>query len=203
MLNLAVNRSCLLPLLRIAAVAGLAALALPSRADTIVAVDLSNIKFVGNNSCNGSCTDIFNATYEFDATTDSVVGGTLNVSNTGILSTVQLYSTTTYSIQFNSTAPSTYESVIWDFSPYSPFPEVGTSPHTYSLGDLNLLCENGPCSAEFDAGYTSASSGSITVSAVNAGVAPEPSSLSLLGSGLLAMAGLGRQVYTRRRRIAL
>jgi hypothetical protein len=58
----------------------LAATALPSRADTIVSVDLSNITFKGNKTCGGTCQDIFNVTWEFSLYTNFPKTGKYSLS---------------------------------------------------------------------------------------------------------------------------
>ena len=174
-------RSSFLHLLRVAAIGALVATALPSRADTIVSIDLSNITYKGNNTCHGTCQDVFNATWQWDETTNSIVAGSMTVSNTGVLGTMAFFASTGFSFQFNSTTPSTYEAVSWYFG--NSFP----APGTYALSDLYLYCDLGPCSTEFATDtYLSPSSGKITISTV--ATTPEPRSLILLASGLLAIA---------------
>jgi len=188
--------SPLLQLVPIAIVFALAAAALPSRADTIVSIDLSNITYIGNNTCGGTCKDVFNASWLWDATTDAIVPSSLTVSNTGILGSVALYATTTYSFQFNSTDPSTYQALSWYYS--SNFPALGT----YAINDLYLYCESGPCSTEFASDtYISPSSGKITIAAVSS--VPESSSFLLLACGLSAVAGIASRKHLRERLTAI
>jgi len=160
----------------------MAAIAVPCRADTIVAIDLSNVTFTGNNSCGTACKDVFNATWDWDATTQSIVSGTLNVNNSGVLGSMSLYAVTSYSFQFNSTTllPD-YDSITWYFG--GSFPATGT----YTVSQEYMYCGGGVCATDFGSGYSDPKSGTITVSPVNSPV-PEPSSISLLGLGILTLA---------------
>ena len=161
----------------------LAAIVVPSRADSIVAIDMSNISFTGNHVCGGICKDTFNATWDWDATTKSVVPGSVNVSNSGPLGNLSLTYVTSYSFQFNSTSLPDYDAITWYFG--SNFPASGT----YDLSEAYLYCGGGVCAADFGSGYSDPKSGKITVAPVLSPV-PEPSSISLLGLGILALGSL-------------
>ena len=66
-----------------------AAMESPAKADSIVAVTVPTVTFVGNPVCgaskNMSCVESFNASFQWDNTTNSVVPGTAQITPTGPL----------------------------------------------------------------------------------------------------------------------
>lgn len=182
------------------------------RADSIVAVTITNLTFNTFNSCCGSQT--VNATFLWDNTTNSFVPGSLSATTSGALGSSFTVTPATSGPGFSlSTLPSNPISAtivfsMTSFSPgllslgtYSSFTTTPISPPGTVFSYLacgNLACTSGTgfFGTNFAGGVfvfkgAFASSGSIIVSGV-----PEPGSLFLLCTGLL---GLGPLVLKSRR----
>lgn len=178
----------------VVALAGLLAVtAIPSYADTIVSMDMSNITFAGNDTCSPSpCKDTFNASWKWDATTGTLVLGSVDVSNAGSLGNdFQLVywpgnpSENTYSFQFfESPLYHPDATILWYFD-QTRFPAIGT----YNLSEAYLYCSlGGPCASDFTSGYSQPTLGTLTISDAgqpNSAPTPEPCTILLVGTGIL------------------
>lgn len=171
-----------------------------AKADSSVEVTISNATFIGNDTCiPGPCSEVFNAQYQLDVTTNQVVSGSVSYQGTGTLGTlslVHLFAGTTSGVCSDGPCPifvgnlnPAYVWLTWD-NPTTAYPAIGT----YSILQLFMTCEAADsCPNQFSQD-TVASSGTITVGAV-----PEPSSLFLFSSGLVGLVGFARGRQGRRK----
>lgn len=185
----------------------IAAAPITVRADSIVAVTISNLTFDTFNSCCG--TQTVNATFLWDNTTNSFVPGSLSVSTSGLLGSSFTLTPASSGPGFSlNTLPSNPISATIVFSMTSFSPSL-LSPGTYSFTTTPisppgtvftyLSCGNLACTGtgfngtNFAGGVfvfkgAFASSGTVIVSGV-----PEPGSLLLLCTGLLGLGPLVRR----------
>lgn len=198
----------------LAAAVVLIGLAVPraARAD-IVEVSISDVSFNGKSVCGPSgtalCTQTVSASYEWNNATNSYVAGTLAYTESGALgssfttlATPYLRSGTGVEFDLFGGGGDTFFILAEGASglPTGTYPVVfdifGGPAGDYS-GDLE--CSAVPCSADFSPvgpygdGGAFATGGTVTVSEVSA--TPEPSSIPLLGLGLL---GLVSTVWRKR-----
>lgn len=156
----------------------LSLIAIPAHADTIRSISMNNITFTGTNACSPApCAETFNATWKWDATTNTLVAGSLKISEKGSLGTFALAYITSYSFQFYNDLVTPSAAVLWYFG--SGFPSVGL----YPLSEVYLYCWNDTtCASNFAPGYSHPTAGTVRIAAV-----PEPSTVLLMGFGLLAI----------------
>ena len=186
-----------------------------ARADQIDLVTVSNLTFqaaAGNFSCPGvpgmlvPCTETFNASFEWDNTTETLVPGTDNVSATGALSAADVAGPWTITKADYSVIPLVQGPYIAEY----PGPdyiaisdtdwETPMTPGVYPYTNASMACYEAPsqCDSLFDFYPTpgtvvspTAISGTITIAAV-----PEPSTVLLLAAGLVSAAAVRRPRLT-------
>jgi hypothetical protein len=190
---------------------GLAAPRIAS-ADDLVTVSISNVSFSGNSVCGPSgtalCTETISASYEWDNTTDSYVTGSFASTESGALGSSFTLAfppqeRAAWAVEFDVDGGGS--TIFFDLVNTSglttgTYAAVGDAffvpPGNYS-GDLE--CGSTPCSTDFPVvgpygdGGAFASGGTVTVSPAVAGVAPEPSTILLMGTSLLAVAAVRRK----------
>lgn len=190
---------------------GLAAPRIAS-ADDIVTVSISNVSFSGNSVCGSSgtdlCTETISASYEWDNTTNAYVSGSFASTESGALGSSF---TLAYQPQVRAGQAVEFDvdgggsTIFFDLDDSGSGLITGTytavgDAFGAPLGDYSadLDCGSTPCSTDFpvlspyDDGGAFASGGTVVVSPAVA-TTPEPSSMLLIGAGLLAVAAVRRK----------
>ena len=176
--------------------------AVPARADSYVNVALSDITVTGNNSCSPApCSETFTISFEWDTSTESVVSSTISVNASGVLPNNFEYEQSCFSCSqpvFIFARIGVGDALDWYSSMYS-FPSIGTFSATspaFAVGFAcasDALCVDASPDTSGCCSLWNTTSGTITVSEVGPVTTPEPSSLLLLGAGLVGVAGMRKR----------
>jgi hypothetical protein len=183
--------------------------AMPAECDQIMSVAVSNLTFqasAGNSSCGvAACVETFNATFQWDNTTESLVPGTEAVSASGVLSPGDVTGPWTIFDNIAYTGSQLGFGIVE--YPGPDYISIGDTnwetpiiPGVYTYKNATMFCFEAPsqCDTAFDFNPVSglvtgptAVAGTITISPASA---PEPSSLILIGSVLLIAGALRRRL---------
>jgi hypothetical protein len=190
---------------------------MPAHADDIVQVTISNLVFSGNDACGPSgvtlCSEVLNASYQWDNSTNSYIAGSLSFNATGVLGSSLPFVNPAFLVtgngpnpevfvQFGDASNDLFNIVLTetnDALTAGTYPEVATMAFAGGVpaGSYTafLLCNfTAPTSADtcntpdypvlFTGPYSGAFNSSGTVSISEV---PEPATITNLGTGLLCL----------------
>ena len=182
-----------------------------AKCDSLFAVTVPTVTFTGSSVCgpsqNAPCVEAFSAFFEWDNTTMSVVPGTATITATGPLGNFSFYQSI-----FTPSAPGggVWAFVYWAnpaldmLSAGFDLPSSGLTPGIYPIvgpfqpgnGSAGLGCNViDACGSYFIIGNSTTffAPNPIVVTALPA--VPEPSSILLFGTGVVALTGLVRRKF--------